>query len=121
MLGWPPNCNLPAQFWGHAIAEAIRHQIGIPVRRTKPIHSRPLDALWRQRPRCGLTQTRAGIFMAVTVDGVEEGSGSTFAPLREPTFRRIWIASLLSNFGQLFLGVGAAWEMTQLSSSPSMV
>jgi len=44
-----------------------------------------------------------------------------FAPLREPAFRRIWTASLLSNFGQLFLGVGAAWEMTRLSNSPSMV
>lgn len=45
----------------------------------------------------------------------------TFAPLRERPFRRIWIASLFSNFGQLFLGVGAAWEMTRLTASPSMV
>jgi MFS family permease len=45
----------------------------------------------------------------------------TFAPLREATFRRIWITSLFSNFGQLILGVGAAWEMTKLSSDPSMV
>jgi len=59
--------------------------------------------------------------MAITGDTAENGAGGTFAPLREPTFRRIWIASLLSNFGQLFLGVGAAWEMTRLSSSPSMV
>lgn len=44
-----------------------------------------------------------------------------FAPLREPTFRQIWTASLFSNFGQLILGVGAAWEMTKLSDSPSMV
>lgn len=44
-----------------------------------------------------------------------------FAPLREPTFRRIWTASLFSNFGQLILGVGAAWEMTSLSRDPSMV
>ncbi len=47
--------------------------------------------------------------------------GSTFAPLREPTFRRIWVASLFSSFGQLILGVGAAWEMTRLSNDPSMV
>jgi len=51
-------------------------------------------------------------------DGEARGA---FAPLREPAFRRIWTASLLSNFGQLFLGVGAAWEMTRLSDSPSMV
>lgn len=45
-----------------------------------------------------------------------------FAPLAEPTFRRIWVASLFSNFGQLILGVGAAWEMTRLTNnSPSMV
>ena len=48
------------------------------------------------------------------------GSG-TFGPLRVQTFRRIWTASLLSNFGQLILGVGAAWEMTRLSNEPSMV
>src|SRR5690606_26577535 len=33
----------------------------------------------------------------------------------------IWSASLFSNFGQLILGVGAAWEMTRLSSSPTMI
>src|SRR5450432_2579287 len=42
-------------------------------------------------------------------------------PLREPTYRRIWSASVLSNFGQLILGVGAAWEMTRLTTSASMV
>ena len=52
--------------------------------------------------------------------GSRFGTGA-FAPLREPAFRRIWTASLLSNFGQLILGVGAAWEMTRLSSSASMV
>lgn len=47
--------------------------------------------------------------------------GGAFAPLRERTFRNIWTASLFSNFGQLFLGVGAQWEMTRLSNSASMV
>jgi MFS family permease len=42
-------------------------------------------------------------------------------PLREASFRRIWSASLLSNFGQLILGVGAAWEMTRLTTAPEMV
>lgn len=42
-------------------------------------------------------------------------------PLREKPFLRIWSASLLSNFSQLFLGVGAAWEMTRLNDSPGMV
>lgn len=44
-----------------------------------------------------------------------------FAPLKEPVFRRIWSASLLSNFGQLILGVGAAWEMTQQTGDAGMV
>jgi MFS family permease len=45
-----------------------------------------------------------------------------FAPLSEPVFRRIWISSLFSNFGQLILGVGAAWEMTRLApNDPSLV
>jgi MFS family permease len=50
-----------------------------------------------------------------------QGRTGAFTPLREPAFRRIWTASLLSNFGQLFLGVGAAWQMTRLTDSPSMV
>ncbi|MBK8992872.1 MAG: MFS transporter [Gammaproteobacteria bacterium] len=44
-----------------------------------------------------------------------------FEPLRERTFRRIWSTSLLSNFGQLILGVAAAWEMTRLTTSAEMV
>jgi MFS family permease len=46
---------------------------------------------------------------------------SALSPLREPVFFRIWSASVLSNFGQLILGVGVAWEMTRLTTSPSMV
>lgn len=43
------------------------------------------------------------------------------APLRGVTYRRIWLASLLSNLGQLIQGVGAAWEMTRLANSAEMV
>lgn len=43
------------------------------------------------------------------------------APLRIPVFRRIWLASLLSNMGLLIHGVGAGWAMTELTSSASMV
>ena len=43
------------------------------------------------------------------------------APLREPVFRRIWLASLLSNFGMLVQGVGAAWAMTLMTSSADKV
>jgi predicted MFS family arabinose efflux permease len=39
------------------------------------------------------------------------------APLRHSVFRRIWLASLLSNFGIMIQSVGAAWAMTQMTSS----
>jgi predicted MFS family arabinose efflux permease len=48
-------------------------------------------------------------------------SGGAFAPLSVPIFRRIWSASLISNFGHLMLGVAAAWEMTRLTDSKEMV
>ena len=37
------------------------------------------------------------------------------------TFRRIWLASLLSNLGLLIQAVGAAWAMTQMTSSADKV
>src|SRR5471032_3351513 len=43
------------------------------------------------------------------------------APLRHGLFRRIWLASLLSNFGLLIQAVGAAWAMTQMTSSADKV
>src|SRR5258707_10011472 len=43
------------------------------------------------------------------------------APLRHALFRRIWLASLLSNLGLLIQGVGAAWAMTQMTSSADQV
>ncbi|OSI73187.1 MFS transporter [Bradyrhizobium canariense] len=49
-----------------------------------------------------------------SVDGIT-------APLHYPTFRRIWLASLLSNLGILIQGVGAAWAMTEMTSSADKV
>jgi predicted MFS family arabinose efflux permease len=43
------------------------------------------------------------------------------APLRHAAFRRIWLASLLSNLGLLIQAVGAAWAMTQMTSSADKV
>lgn len=43
------------------------------------------------------------------------------APLKHPVFRRIWLASLLSNLGLMINGVGAAWAMTQMTTSADMV
>ncbi|OMI01603.1 MFS transporter [Bradyrhizobium brasilense] len=44
-------------------------------------------------------------------------AGDITAPLHHATFRRVWLASLLSNLGMLVQGVGAAWTMTQMTSS----
>src|SRR6516165_9617500 len=43
------------------------------------------------------------------------------APLRHSVFRRIWLASLLSNLGILIQGVGAAWAMMQMAASADKV
>src|SRR6202166_4266286 len=43
------------------------------------------------------------------------------APLRHSVFRRIWLASLLSNLGLMIQAVGAAWAMTQMTSSADNV
>ena len=43
------------------------------------------------------------------------------APLRHVVFRRIWLASLLSNLGLLIQAVGAAWAMTQMTASADKV
>ncbi|MDF0498659.1 MFS transporter [Bradyrhizobium yuanmingense] len=43
------------------------------------------------------------------------------APLYNSTFRRIWLASLFSNLGILIQGVGAAWAMTEMTSSADKV
>lgn len=43
------------------------------------------------------------------------------APLHGLTFRRIWLASVLANLGALIRSVGAAWAMTQMTSSVDKV
>jgi MFS family permease len=43
------------------------------------------------------------------------------APLASPVFRALWIATVFSNIGTLMHGVGAAWLMTSMTSSPLLV
>jgi len=47
--------------------------------------------------------------------------GSAWAPLREPLFRSLWLASVISYVGTWMQNVGAGWMMTQLTLSPLMV
>lgn len=46
---------------------------------------------------------------------------SALAPFRHGIFRAVWSASLVSNFGGLIQGVGAAWMMTTIATSPYQV
>ncbi len=46
---------------------------------------------------------------------------SPWSPLRQRVFRALWIASVASNIGTWMQNVGAAWLMTSLAPSPSMV
>ncbi|MGA9042199.1 MAG: MFS transporter [Terriglobales bacterium] len=47
--------------------------------------------------------------------------GPAWAPLREPLFRSLWIAAVVSYTGTWMQNVGAGWMMTQLTMSPLMV
>jgi MFS family permease len=47
--------------------------------------------------------------------------GLALAPLREPLFRSLWIAAVVSYTGTWMQNVGAGWMMTQLTMSPLMV
>src|SRR6476646_6134015 len=46
---------------------------------------------------------------------------SALAPLREPLFRSLWFAAVVSYTGTWMQNVGAGWLMTQLTTSPLKV
>lgn len=48
-------------------------------------------------------------------------STSALAPLREPLFRSLWIAAVISYTGTWMQNVGAGWLMTTLTMSPFMI
>lgn len=50
-----------------------------------------------------------------------EKSSTTFAPLRNPTFRSIWLARLVSSLGALMQTVAIGWLMATISTSDLMV
>ncbi|MER8395931.1 MFS transporter, partial [Mesorhizobium sp. M1340] len=49
------------------------------------------------------------------------GSQATFAPLRNPTFRSIWLATQVSSLGWLMQTVAISWLMATISTSDLMV
>src|SRR5207244_12643043 len=46
---------------------------------------------------------------------------SAWAPLGQPLFRSLWIASVISNIGAWMEDVGEAWLMTSQTPSPLLV
>src|ERR1700760_3265980 len=48
-------------------------------------------------------------------------ANSAWEPLREPLFRSLWIAAVISYTGTWMQNVGAGWLMTSLTMSPLMV
>jgi MFS family permease len=48
-------------------------------------------------------------------------SASPWAPLGEPLFRSLWLASVISYTGTWMQNVGAGWLMTQMTLNPLMV
>ena len=46
---------------------------------------------------------------------------SAFAPFQSRTFLLIWVTAQVSNLGGLIQGVGASWQMTELTASPAMI
>lgn len=58
-----------------------------------------------------------------SIDEDESGTerGGALAPFQHPVFRAVWSANLVSNFGGLIQGVGAAWMMTSIATSSYQV
>src|SRR2546422_10394593 len=48
-------------------------------------------------------------------------AASAWSPLRHSLFRMLWMATVVSNVGTWMHSVGAAWLMTSLAASPTMV
>lgn len=51
----------------------------------------------------------------------QPSSTAAWAPLREPLFRSLWIASVISYTGKWIQIVGSGWLMASLTTSPLMV
>src|SRR5262245_7983024 len=46
---------------------------------------------------------------------------TAWSPLRQSLFRALWLASVVSNIGTWMQNVGAAWLMTSLAPTPTLV
>src|SRR5258708_30666330 len=57
----------------------------------------------------------------VTPEGGTAANTSPWAPLKYPTFRMLWLVWLASNTCMWMNDVAAAWLMTTLTTSPTMI
>src|SRR5450432_1867224 len=76
------------------------------------------------RPATLLSRRSSGRLMADsfhTPVPLARANGSALDPLREPLFRSLWFAAVISYTGTWMQNVGAGWLMTQLTMSPLMV
>lgn len=58
---------------------------------------------------------------AMDLDSAPQAKPSAWAPLANPAFLVLWIATVVSNVGTWMHDVGAGWLMTELAPSPVMV
>jgi MFS family permease len=74
----------------------------------------PVDAApcWAKDMRIHFSPNRDRL-----IDTKAEETALPTAPFRYPIFRRIWVATLVSNFGTVIQSVGASWMMISLSGS----
>ena len=63
----------------------------------------------------------ADVLNPTAPENLQSQDDSAWAPLREPLFRSLWIAAVISYIGTWMQNVGAGWLMTQLTTSPLMV
>lgn len=51
----------------------------------------------------------------------EKPSSGSFAPLAQPVFAVLWVATVLGNIGSFMRDVASSWMVTELSASPAAV
>ncbi|MCU1264908.1 MAG: transporter [Acidobacteria bacterium] len=69
-----------------------------------------------------MSKSAKKIPLAKEPKGKDAGSlASAWRPLREPVFRALWIATVVSNIGTWMQDVGESWLMTSLTPSPVLV
>src|SRR5439155_15187649 len=69
----------------------------------------------------GTSMQKGAVRTAPTLDDKGPAVASVWSPLHTRLIRVLWIATVVSNIGTWMHNVGAAWLMTSLAPSPTMV